>query len=228
MSSSKSHAAQSSPAPLQKPKMARALTAADLQLADPDDEPGELRTAEVNGGTLADNVHALDWAQVTARGVDFGSRELDESSLIDTIVADGDWSNCNLRGSAIRRVEFRGVRMTGAIFAEATLRDVRFVGCRLDLANFRFSKCERVVFDDCQMLEMELQSSVLKSVQLLDCRMEGADITSCSFERSQIRGSSLEGVRGLLALRGVAIPWPEIVELAGGMSAAIGISILAD
>jgi uncharacterized protein YjbI with pentapeptide repeats len=154
------------------------------------------------------------------------SQELDESSLIDVTVHEGDWSNCNLRGSALRRVEFRGVRMTGAMLAESKLRDVRFVGCRLDLANFRFAKCERVSFEDCQMVEMHLQGSSITSGAFFDCRMEGADITSCTFERTHIRGTSLEGTRGLLSLRGTSIPWPEIVELAGGLAAAVGISIL--
>jgi uncharacterized protein YjbI with pentapeptide repeats len=123
-------------------------------------------------------------------------------------------------------VELRRVRLTGAAFPDAKLEDVRFVDCRVDLTSFRFARLERVAFEGCRLEEADFYAATLISVSFAHCDLRGANFDGATFERSELRGCELDGLRGGERLRGVRMPWPDVVAAAGVFAAAIGIEIV--
>jgi uncharacterized protein YjbI with pentapeptide repeats len=63
-------------------------------------------------------------------------------------------------------------------------------------------------------------------VRFSDCTLNEADLTGARFERSELRGCTLDGVRGAASLRGSAMPWSDVVNSAGTLADALGIRIL--
>lgn len=161
--------------------------------------------------------------------------EIDPAGLDDEALKEGlanavfaQANLANLRGyrTMVERVVFRGCRMTGIQFAESTLRDVLVEDCRVDLASMRFSRLERVVFRRCLLQDLELNEAQLTSVVFEECDLSGADFAFARFARSEIRGCTLDRVTSVERLRGVAMPWPDIVGFAGSLAAAIGIAVI--
>jgi uncharacterized protein YjbI with pentapeptide repeats len=68
----------------------------------------------------------------------------------------------------------------------------------------------------------------LESVAFVDCRLEGADFRDAKLAGCAIRGASLDGVLGVESLRGLRMPWPDVLSSAAALAAALGITIEAD
>jgi uncharacterized protein YjbI with pentapeptide repeats len=151
---------------------------------------------------------------------------LTDSELADVVVEEGSWANVRAERASLRRVVFRGVRLTGAVLAEAQLLDVAFERCRLDLAAFRFARLERVSFADCRLEEADLHGAGLDSVLLERCALERAVLTQATLARCELRGCGLDGLRGGERLAGARMPWPDVVAAAGVLAAALGIEVV--
>jgi uncharacterized protein YjbI with pentapeptide repeats len=149
-----------------------------------------------------------------------------ENGLVDAIVQGADWANRRVFRVSALRTELRGVRLTGADLAESTFRDVRFVDCQLDLVAVRLSKFERVVFSDCRMNECDLYGSHLQDVLFERCLLREATISGLTSERVELRGCDLKGLRGAEALRGVRMPWNDILENAPLFAGVAGVEIV--
>jgi uncharacterized protein YjbI with pentapeptide repeats len=149
-----------------------------------------------------------------------------EAGLTDVVVRDADWANRRVARAAVLRAELHTVRLTGADLAESTFRDVRFVGCRLDLAAARLSKFERVVFSDCRLEELDLYGAKLQDVLFERCVLREATISGVKSERVELRGCDLTGLRGAEALRGMRMPWNDVLENAPLFASVAGIEIV--
>jgi uncharacterized protein YjbI with pentapeptide repeats len=110
--------------------------------------------------------------------------------------------------------------------AESTFRDVRFVGCRLDLAAARHSRFERVVFSDCRMEEFDLYGSRLTDVLFERCVLREATISDVTSKRVELRNCDLRGLRGAEALRGMRMPWSDVLENAPLFASVAGVQIV--
>jgi uncharacterized protein YjbI with pentapeptide repeats len=163
-------------------------------------------------------------AEVDVEALDDAALEAD--GLLDAVLDQADLANRRGRRVLLQRVQLRGCRMTGIQLAESTLRDVVVQDSRVDLAAFRVSRFERVVFRRCQLQELDLVEAQLSSVVFDECDLSGADVSHATFHRSELRGCTLDGLVGAERLRGVSMPWPDIVGFAGTMAAAIGIRAL--
>jgi uncharacterized protein YjbI with pentapeptide repeats len=149
-----------------------------------------------------------------------------ETGLTDVIVRDADWANRRITRASVLRAELHTVRLTGTDLAESTFRDVRFVGCRLDLAAARLSRFERVVFSDCQLEELDLYGAQLQDVVFERCVLREATISGVKSKRVELRGCDLTGLRGAEALRGMRMPWNDVLENAPLFAAVVGIEIV--
>jgi uncharacterized protein YjbI with pentapeptide repeats len=149
-----------------------------------------------------------------------------EDGLTDVVVRDADWANRRVARASLLRVELHTVRLTGADLAESTFRDVRFVGCRLDLAAARLATFERVVFSDCRLEELDFYGSRLDDVLFERCVLREATISGVTAKRVELRGCDLAGLRGAEALRGMRMPWNDVLENAPLFAGVIGIEIL--
>ena len=125
-------------------------------------------------------------------------------------------------------MEFRDVRLTGAVLSGSRIGDARFVDCRPDLAALRFTELERVRFERCRMPDADLYGAKLWSVVLASCDLVGSSLAEASFDRCEMRGCDLDGVGDPQRLRGVGMPWPDVVRAAATLAAAAGIHVVED
>jgi uncharacterized protein YjbI with pentapeptide repeats len=151
---------------------------------------------------------------------------LEIGDLVDALVANADWTNQRSPRLALKRVEVRQTRLTGAELSEATLADVVFDDCRLDLATLRFAKLERVVFRDCLMTECDFYEASIKDVLFERCNLRESTLSSVKIERVELRGCELAGVQGIEALRTARMPWNDVLSAAPLFAQALGIEIL--
>jgi uncharacterized protein YjbI with pentapeptide repeats len=149
-----------------------------------------------------------------------------EAGLTDAIVRDTDWANRRVARAAVLRTELHTVRLTGSDLAESTFRDVRFVGCRLDLAAARLATFERVVFSDCRLEELDLYGAQLRDVLFERCVLREATFSGVKAERVELRGCDLTGLRGAEALRGMRMPWNDVLENAPLFAGVVGVEIV--
>jgi uncharacterized protein YjbI with pentapeptide repeats len=161
-------------------------------------------------------------------GVDLSGSVLRRASIRDAVVDGGSWSNADASEAVLSRVEMRRVRMTGTIFTAATLEDVTFVDCRLDMSSLRFAHLEGVRFEDCRMAEADMYEATLTSVVFSRCDLTQASLAKATFVRSEMRDCDLSGIGNPEHLRGIAMPWPDIVRSAAVLAEGIGVRILDD
>ena len=151
-----------------------------------------------------------------------------EDEFLDATIEDADWSNRRETRFSARRVELHRARMTGAQLPESTLIDVTFADCRADLTSFRFARLERVVFRDCRLEESDFYGAELEDVLFERCDLRLATIDGMRTTRVELRGCNLDGLQGAGALRGVRMPWNDVVGNGAVFAAALGIDVLDD
>lgn len=148
--------------------------------------------------------------------------------LCDAVVVRADWAGRRALRASFRRVEMRLCRLTGADLGEASLADVTLEDCHLDLVGLRFARLERVVLRDCRMSECDLSGAALEDVLIERCDLRGASLDGARMERVELRACELEGLSGAAALRGVSMPWSDVVQNAPVFASALGIDVLPD
>lgn len=195
------------------------------------DVPSELRGAVLDGLLVTGldlsgrEATRLELIESRCVQIDLSGSDLRNATARDVIVEDGSWANCRAATATFRRVAFENVRLTGASLADSSIEDATFVDCRIDLASFRFARLERVRFQRCRMDECDFYDARLTSVAFDECVLSGATWAGATFARSEMRGCDLSGAINVERLRGVRMPWPDVVGIAGELAAAIGIDI---
>jgi uncharacterized protein YjbI with pentapeptide repeats len=156
-----------------------------------------------------------------------------EAGLAGLRITDCELHRCNLanvraRGATLTRVAFKGCRLTGITLSDGHLTDVTFDDCRIDLASFSESNFERVVFADCLLVRSDFLAARLHDVRFKRCDMTDIDISDASSRNSELRGCTLDGLRGAASLRNVAMPWGDVIAAAGLFAQALGVRVLSD
>jgi uncharacterized protein YjbI with pentapeptide repeats len=100
--------------------------------------------------------------------------------------------------------------------------------CRADLVSLRATRLEDVTFRDCELTEADFADAHLRGVRLERCRLAGAELRGARFERSVIEGCDLQGLQVTGSLRGITMPWADVIEAAGVFAAALGVKIAED
>ncbi|MCW3038961.1 MAG: pentapeptide repeat protein [Solirubrobacterales bacterium] len=214
------------PAPVSAPKLPALLEPLDLGAGGLHDEL-ELRGVHLTGaGGDGLAVRNLELTGALLEDVDLGGARLPHLGLRDVRVTGGSLANLDVRGGIVQRSAFERVRLTGFSWHEGTLRDVRFTGCRIDLASFAATRLERVFFEDCSLTECELPDARLAAVSFENCDLTHADLSGATFSaRCAMRGCTLDGVRAVERLRGVTMPFEDVLAAAGTFAASLGIRI---
>jgi uncharacterized protein YjbI with pentapeptide repeats len=173
-----------------------------------------------------EDARRLGLIEVRLVEVDLTGAALDHASFRDVIVQEGSWANVGARGVTVRRVELDKVRLTGADLSNGVLEDVSFVDCRLDLASFRQAKLSRVRFQGCRMEEADFNGATLSSCVFDGCVLTRTSWSNATLTRSEMRGVDLAGAGNPECLRGVRMPWADVVNAAAELAAAVGIQIV--
>lgn len=202
---------------VQEPDLAvlepRSLTDGDVDLA------GALvRGGAVQAGRIRINESEL-------RGVTLQADAARGLVLVDVVLSDCGLSNVVGREGQLRRVAARRCRLVGLDLSGADIRDLRVADCSLELASFAGARLRDVSFAHVNLSEVSFQEARLERVEVVDCELAGADFRRASLTECRIRGASLDGVLGIEALRGVSMPWNDVVASAAALAAGLGIQI---
>jgi uncharacterized protein YjbI with pentapeptide repeats len=131
--------------------------------------------------------------------------DLAESSWRDAVVAD--------------------TLLAGAELYDARLQRVTFRDCKLDAVNLRGASLTDVSFERCMLGEADFGRASLRSVRFDGCRLAGVDFSEVSFEEVDLRGSELEIARGYDSLGGAIVSTGQLIALAPGLAARIGMVV---
>ena len=159
------------------------------------------------------------------RGVAIEPDDAPGLRLSDVILRACDLSNVDGREGTLRRVEMHGSRLTGFALAGGTLQDVRIIDSSLALASLAFSKLKDVIFQRVDLTEASFMDAQLERVIFIDCKLAGTDSRGVKLRGCTIRGTSLDGILGIESLRGLTMPWEDVIDSAAALAAALGISI---
>jgi uncharacterized protein YjbI with pentapeptide repeats len=173
-------------------------------------------------GRIADHV---EMSACALHGVRLTGARLEHLRLVDVLAVDCELSGALVTESSLQRVEFRNCRMSGLVMSDAKLRHARFRDCKLDEANFRFVKGEGVVFDGCSLVDADFSEAVFTSSAFVHCDLGKAEFSKASMKGARLAGSILDGLRGAGYLRGVVVGTDQVLPLALGVFADLGISI---
>ena len=182
--------------------------------------------AELRGDLSERTAADLRLDDVRLHRLDLSGTEAAGLALSDAIVTGGSWANLRATRGVLVRIEVEELRGTGVDLSEAKLKDVAFTSSRLDLASFRFATLERVVFDDCRLEEADFHGATLSSVRFERCNLTGASFAAARCERSELHGCELADLQGVEGLRGVRMPWNDVLQIAGVLAGAAGITIV--
>lgn len=172
------------------------------------------------------NAQGLQLSESSVRSAELSDASLSRCRFRDVVALEGSWANVEAIDASFARVRFERVRLTGANFSGSTIDDVTFVDCRLDLCSFRLARLDRVLFESCKLTEADLYEASLSSATFVDCDLSGATLTHATFDRSELRGCDLTSVHSPERLRGVRMPWADVIRSAGELAAAAGVEVL--
>jgi uncharacterized protein YjbI with pentapeptide repeats len=159
------------------------------------------------------------------RGLTLGEGTVTELVLSDARLLGCDLSNVRARSGAIRRVELSDSRLVGFSLGEGKVEDLRVLGGTMMLASLSHSALRRVTFERVNLREASFLETQLASVSFDGCDLTGADFRGARLKQCTIRGSSLDGVLGVESLRGLTMPWTDLVGSVGALAAALGIAV---
>jgi uncharacterized protein YjbI with pentapeptide repeats len=83
-----------------------------------------------------------------------------------------------------------------------------------------------VTFEDCLLQQTDFLEAQLDAVRFHRCDLARADFRGARLKACEFRRCNLTGLEGVGSLRGAAMEWPDVVEMAGVWAAALGIEIL--
>jgi uncharacterized protein YjbI with pentapeptide repeats len=194
-------------------------------LADEDEWSGDLVTGVELNGVVAEHTRL--------RGCELRDVKLTGAELHRCVITDVRFVDCELSGAMITesswlRVELRNCRMSGLVVSQSQLRDVRFTEGKLDGGDFRMTRLERVVFDSCAMPDADFYEAALTHVLFDSCDLRRAHVSAVKPDGVRLHESDLEGIRGALALRGAVVTPEQVLPLALGVFAEMGITIEHD
>jgi len=115
--------------------------------------------------------------------------------------------------------------MTGMSWADGSLRDVSIENCRMDMAAFRFSKLKAVVFSDCKLGQADFQEADLRGARFERCDLAGAQFSRAQMEGTRLSDCVLDGVGGVMSLKGAIVTSRDALGLAYTLASALGIRI---
>lgn len=172
----------------------------------------------------ADLAH-LRLVRGVVRAVQFTSTRLRGCTLVDVQFDDCEFSGADFHDASLTRVAFRNCRMVGVGYSEAELGHVRFNDCKLDDANFRFARLDHVWADSSSLREADAYEASLVAVRFDVCDLTRVDLAKATIDGLDLRGSTIDELRGAALLRDVRIGADQVVPLATSVFAETGIRI---
>jgi uncharacterized protein YjbI with pentapeptide repeats len=83
-----------------------------------------------------------------------------------------------------------------------------------------------VCFEDCVLTQTDFLEARLESVCFNGCDLSEADVRGARLAHCELRRCELTGLQGVESLRGAAMEWSDIIDMAGVWAKALGIEVL--
>jgi uncharacterized protein YjbI with pentapeptide repeats len=190
------------------------------------DEWRRVRLTDVEAPELA--MPSLRFEEARLERVDLNSGRLAHLALSDVELDGCNLANADVRAGSAWRTRIVRSRLTGLSWTEGMVRDTVLSDCRVDLSSFAATRLDQVVFERCLLMQADFQEASLRAVRFVDCDLTELDVTQASFARCELRGCTIDGMRGAERLRGIAMPWEDILASAGTFAAAVGVTVIDD
>jgi uncharacterized protein YjbI with pentapeptide repeats len=158
-------------------------------------------------------------------GTDLSESKLRSATLRECIVQRCDLSNGDWSHVQSSTVLFEDCRCVGLMLTEAELRETTLRRTRADYVNFRMATLTNVTFEDVQLHEADFYGARLTSVSFVRCELARADFSAVKLQNVDLRGSSLDDLRGVSGLRGATVDQPQLISLAPALAAESGIAV---
>ena len=210
------------------PRLPQELEPATMDPAavDSGDEWRRVWLTDVDAPELS--VPSLRFEEARLERVDLAGGRLAHLSLSDAELESCNLANADVRGGSAWRTRIARSRLTGVAWHEGLIRDTVLCDCRVDLSSFGATRLDQVVFERCLLMQVDFQETSLRRVRFVDCDLTEADVGDARFEACELRGCTIDGMRGAERLRGIAMPWEDIVASVGTFAAAVGVTVLDD
>lgn len=186
----------------------------------------EWHAADVTGDATGASIERIEIVGCTLRIRASGARG-EGARIADSLFEGCELSGVQFPQSRWQRVVLRDCRLSGADLGQAHLRDVRFVDCRLDEVNLRMIDAQRVQFEGCELTRADFGSARLAEVACTDCTLAEAELSGAGISGLRLHGSRVDGLRGVLALRGAVIDPDQVVALGSRALLELGVVIRA-
>jgi uncharacterized protein YjbI with pentapeptide repeats len=116
--------------------------------------------------------------------------------------------------------------LAGVEMFSARLSRVVFFRCKFDSVNLRAAKLNEVSFVDCKLRDLDLSGATLTNVTFPGSTLEAARMDKARMTNVDLRGlTTLEIVDGVDGLAGATITTTQLVDLAGALAQAAGITV---
>lgn len=174
---------------------------------------------------LPEHVADLRLQECRLTGVDLSGRSFGALRARDTEFVRCDLSGAVLDDAALTRVTFTDCRLTGVVLSGAALTDVRISGCTADLAAFRRARASFLLVEDTSLRGVDLYEFTATTCAFLRCDLTGAVLEDAHLAGTDLHGSTIEDVRGALALRGCRIGAEQLVPVGAVLLEALDVRI---
>ena len=198
-------------------------------------EPGDVADGEswedvvlVETSLTGIDARALGFSDSEFDATDLSGAKLQNLFLVDCSLRRANLANTVVRNGSMRRVTVAGSRLTGFQWTGGEVHESSFVECRADMASFESSRLSHATFSDCDLRDADLRSTRMEAVRFERCDLTGADLRGARLERCEMRGCTIDGLRGVDRLRGVAMPWDDILAAAGVFAGELGVLLLGE
>ena len=172
-----------------------------------------------------EHVADLRMHECRLRGVDLSGRTLSGLFCRDTEFVHCDLSGAVLDDAVFTRVTFTDCRLTGAELNGAGLTDVRIQDSRADLLRLRMAKGTFLHVTDTVLRGADLYGFTAADCAFLRCDLSDAVLEDARLAGTDLHGSTLDSIRGPLALRGTRIGPDQLVPVGALLLAALDVEI---
>jgi uncharacterized protein YjbI with pentapeptide repeats len=186
------------------------------------DHDGVRFTGSDFADAAADNTKFLEchFDHVGLERCDLARSSLVDCELSDVRIVATSWSESRWRDTTVTTSRLSGLDMSAA-----ELRRVTFADCKVETANLRGAKLHEVVFERCTLDNLDFTDATLDGCAFKGCTITDLDLVKAKLGETDFRTSTLDILRGHLALAGATIDLGQLLAIAPGLAEQIGIDV---
>jgi uncharacterized protein YjbI with pentapeptide repeats len=154
---------------------------------------------------------------------------LEDEKINNTEFRGVDLSTHRWEKVILSRVVFTGSRMMGHTVEDLTLSDVLFEGCQFDYAVFNKLRVkESVAFINCRFREAVFSGGDIGGAVFDDCAFQGTEFDSVRMKNTDIRGSEISGISGIVSLKGAKVSEAQLPNLFDSFAEELELKVSED